>query len=120
MSFSLGPYLPTIGVVIALGLILAVLYRNHWAASAAGGEPRMKPILPEESGTPHLGAGAEYGRWQADMHDYAREIKGEIDAKMAGLQELIAQARAESERLEGLLAKAQKLKNPIPGDEPRG
>jgi len=111
---SLTPYLPMIAALVALGLIAAVIYRKHWLSSQADDSP-MKPSL-SESAANHSAAAADFGHWQAEMHEYAREVKGELDAKMSALQELIAQAKAESSRLEGLIAKAERVK----GDEPRG
>lgn len=50
----------------------------------------------------------EWTRWQVAMHELARDLKGEIDTKLAALQTLVALARQESDRLEALLAQTQR------------
>ena len=48
-------------------------------------------------------------RWQVEMHETARDLKAEIDTKLAALQSLTIAARQESERLEAAIAKAEAL-----------
>ncbi len=43
-------------------------------------------------------------RWQVEMHEFVRDLKGELDSKMRLLQALVIQARQEADRLEQLLA----------------
>jgi hypothetical protein len=55
---------------------------------------------------PLLDAPPEIHRWQVEMHDVARDLKGELDSKMVAVQTLIGMARAESDRLQKLLSAA--------------
>jgi hypothetical protein len=48
-------------------------------------------------------------RWEVEMHETARDLKAEIDTKLAALQALTISAREESERLEAAIAKAETL-----------
>jgi hypothetical protein len=50
------------------------------------------------------------------MHEMARELKGELDAKLSGLQALVLIARQESQRLEAAVAKAGSLEIAPPRD----
>jgi hypothetical protein len=48
-------------------------------------------------------------RWQVEMHETARDLKAEIDTKLAALQALTIAARQESERLEAAITKAEQF-----------
>jgi hypothetical protein len=48
-------------------------------------------------------------RWEVEMHETARDLKAEIDTKLAALQALTISARQESERLEAAIEKAEQL-----------
>ena len=48
-------------------------------------------------------------RWQVEMHETARELKGELDSKLSALQALVVMARQEYERLFDILERAEKL-----------
>lgn len=48
-------------------------------------------------------------RWQVEMHETARDLKAEIDTKLAALQALTIAARQESQRLEAAIDKAEAL-----------
>jgi DNA-binding NarL/FixJ family response regulator len=45
-------------------------------------------------------------RWQVEMHETARDLKAEIDTKLAALQALAIVARREAERLETAIGRA--------------
>lgn len=49
-----------------------------------------------------------YRQWEVELHELGREVQARIDNKLSLLQMLIQQASAESERLERLLAEAEK------------
>jgi hypothetical protein len=42
-------------------------------------------------------------RWQVEMHDLARDLKGELTSQMSALQALILSAKEERAKLEDLL-----------------
>ena len=58
---------------------------------------------------PLLDAPASVMRWQVEMHETARDLKGEIDSKLSALQALIRVADEESCRLERAIAEAVQL-----------
>jgi hypothetical protein len=70
---------------------------SHAAAEEPWGPARLEDAPPE------------LARWQVAMHELARDLKGEIDTKLAALQTLVALARQEAARLEALLAQTQRL-----------
>lgn len=47
--------------------------------------------------------------WQVEMHDTARQLKAELDSKLAALQALVIMAKRESDRLEDAVRKAESL-----------
>jgi DNA-binding NarL/FixJ family response regulator len=55
-------------------------------------------------------------RWQVEMHETARELKGELDSKLAALQALVLMARQESQRLETAIKTAEALEIAPPRD----
>ena len=62
------------------------------------------------------GAPAELARWQVEMHETARDLKSELDSKLSLVQTLVAQARHESQRLEGAILQARQLGLPTGRD----
>lgn len=63
-------------------------------------------------------APSELTRWQVAMHELARDLKGEIDTKLAALQTLVAMARQEADRLQKLLEQASRASPPPPHGQP--
>jgi len=55
-----------------------------------------------------LDAPPEMARWQVEMHDLARDLKAELDSKIAVLQQVTINARQEGDRLERLLSDLEK------------
>jgi hypothetical protein len=79
--------------------------RRYLHASPA---PRSEPLAPRRireaaPQQPLRDAPAEIARWQVEMHDLARDLKGELDTKIAILQRLVIDARGAAERLEKVL-----------------
>ena len=54
-------------------------------------------------------------RWEVEMHQTARDLKAEIDTKLACLQALTISARQEAARLEAAIARAESFG--LPGGE---
>ena len=70
---------------------------------------QKKPATPTRSAVPTLiDAPAEVVQWQVEMHELARELKGELDSKLIALQTLIHSAREETERLEDAIERAER------------
>jgi hypothetical protein len=69
---------------------------------------RSEPLAPRRirEAAPHQplrDAPAEIARWQVEMHDLARDLKGELDTKIAVLQRLVIDARDAAEQLEKIV-----------------
>ena len=103
----------TILAVIGMGLLIAIMLRRwsrirrqrHTSKSPIEHVPRPK----DETGQPLANAPDDALRWQVEMHETARDLKGELDSKMGALQQLIGMARTESDRLEAAIARAEQL-----------
>jgi DNA-directed RNA polymerase specialized sigma24 family protein len=93
---------------MALMLVMAgfLLFRSHryftqqrsnrspWTSH--GRDAVSRPAHP-------LGDPPEAVNWEVQMHDFARQMKGELDSKMSALQALIAEADRAAARLEQAL-----------------
>jgi DNA-binding NarL/FixJ family response regulator len=105
-------------LLIAIGLGIAVyllLRRRSDSASSSEREasPKVHRIGSERVAQQPLDdAPPELLRWQIEMHDTARELKGQLDCKLSALQALVALARRESDRLEAALHRAEQLDLP--------
>jgi len=64
-------------------------------------------IRDADKGQPLRHAPADIERWQVEMHDFARDLKGELDTKIAVLQRLVIDAREAADRLEAVLVRAE-------------
>jgi DNA-directed RNA polymerase specialized sigma24 family protein len=96
------------GAVLALWLVMR---RGASPRQLAGRQSREDepPRRWTARGAPHAphaadDAPVDFLRWQVEMHETARTLKGELDSKLAALQALVIMARQESERLEAALA----------------
>ena len=101
-------------LVAGIGLLCYLLLRRSWGRlgrsrqqdaadihrPAAAGARRQSSLSDSPS---------EVVRWQVELHETARDIKAEIDTKLAALQALTIAARQECARLELLIARAQRL-----------
>lgn len=77
------------------------------AASSAPLAPRRVGDVSKEQPLRH--APVEIERWQVEMHDLARDLKGELDTKIAVLQRLVIDAREAADRLEAIVERADQV-----------
>ena len=56
---------------------------------------------------PLMDAPDELLRWNVEMHEIARTLKGELDSKIRVLNALVLQSRREADRLERLIEQAR-------------
>lgn len=68
-----------------------------------------KPPTPKAPAAHHLDMPREAQRWEVEMHETARELRGQLDSKISVLQHLIRDAAAEAARLEAAIERAAKL-----------
>jgi hypothetical protein len=93
--------------VIAVVVLLRTL-RNRRDTPESGGRSSHSFLRPERQQEPRYDQPADLVRWEVEMHDTARELKAELDTKMAALQVLIRQANEACERLERATAEAER------------
>lgn len=117
-----GEHTSTILMVAGLALASFVLLRGslgRWGRprSKGGETAEVRRIFGERSRDTALAdAPAEVLRWQVEMHETARDLKAELDSKLAAMQALIAMARQERNLLETAIERAQGLGiDPLPG-----
>lgn len=64
------------------------------------------------SGTASLGAPVEVLKWQVELHDLGRELKGELDSKLIAVRSMTQAYDQASERLRGLIRVAASVSSP--------
>jgi DNA-directed RNA polymerase specialized sigma24 family protein len=106
----------TWGLAAALAALCYLALRSNWLRQrrSANTEPDPQAIreaCAPKSREPSHHAPDEMLRWQVEMHETARDVKAEIDTKLVALQQLIILANEHAERLEALLARAEKTVN---------
>ena len=97
------------GIALASWLLLRGS-KGGWAKSQrATADPReVRRSLVETSRDMALSdAPPEVLRWHVELHETARDLKAEIDTKLAALQALTRLAQEEADRLERLLSEAK-------------
>lgn len=111
-DFSSFLFIAGIGILCYL-----LLRRSRGKLARAHRNDEQTVIKPQVAAAPrqsHLAdAPDDLLRWQVELHETARDIKAEIDTKLAALQALTTSARQECARLELLLARAQRLNGPV-------
>lgn len=107
----------TVLFLAGLGLTCGfLLFRTHRQLNA---RPKSKPsppatwskMQPPPEPTAHrLGAPAEVRRWEAELHALTRELRGQLDTKIALLEHLIRDAAEHTARLESAIERATILR----------
>jgi hypothetical protein len=93
------------GVVLASWLLLRGS-RARWARSqraTANPDEVRRSVAEHNRETALRDAPPEVLRWHVELHETARDLKAEIDSKLAALSALTRLAREEADRLERLL-----------------
>ncbi len=67
----------------------------------------QKPI--KFTGTRSLGAPSEVLKWQVELHDLGRQLKGELDSKMLAVAHLTRQCDQASQRLSDMIQMAEQV-----------
>jgi hypothetical protein len=103
------PYLPSTPQMImlaAMGVMIYMMWRRshkHFGRGGTAYEPIKRfSKLEAERDLALADAPPDVNRWQVEMHDLARDLKGEIDTRVAILQVLLRQADEAAARLRGL------------------
>lgn len=117
---NLLPSTPQLIMLLAMGLLIMMLWRRSNRHFGRGGKayeaPHRVSKLHDDRDLALADAPPEITRWQVEMYQLSRDMKGELDTKMAVLQLLIRNANEASDRLERALAQAEArgLSNPPP------
>ncbi len=105
--------MPQLIILVAMGMMIWVLWRRsnkHFGRGGKAYEPPHRLSKLETNRDLALSdAPPEISRWQVEMYDLSRELKGEIDTKLALLQVLIRHANEASARLEKATQHAERL-----------
>jgi hypothetical protein len=107
------PSLPQFLMLAGMGLMIYILWRRssrHFGKGGTAYQPQRRVSPLEQSRDLALSdAPPEVLRWHVEMHETARDLKAEIDTKLALLQILIRDANAAATRLEQAAERAEKL-----------
>lgn len=107
------PSSPQLILLAAMAIMIWVLWRRSNKHFGRGGKayepPHRISKLEQDRDLALSDAPAEVTRWQVEMHELAREMKGELDTKMAVLQLLIRQATDAAARLDEAVQRAERL-----------
>jgi hypothetical protein len=110
---DLSPYVSPALLLLGLGLLVSILLRRYYryfGKRRQDDRPLVRTSRREpDSQQPLIDAPPNALRWQVEMHETARDLKAEIDTKMVALQQLIALAGRQSDRLEAAIARAERL-----------
>ena len=104
-------------LVAGIGLLCYLLLRRSWGRLGRSRQQQTELQRPAAAGGHRRSSlsdsPSEVVRWQVELYETARDIKAEIDTKLAALQAMTIAARQECDRLELLIARAQRLNGPV-------
>lgn len=96
-------------LLLALGVAMMIfILMRRWQRYFRRPQRSGKPVRPAaRSGgvdvqQPLMDAPPEIIRWHIEMEETARELKAELDTRIAVLQRLVLDARAQADRLEAI------------------
>ncbi|WP_254510623.1 hypothetical protein [Anatilimnocola floriformis] len=102
------------GLAAALAAACFLLLRGNWLKQKRSQDSTPDPVAIQQSFAPKTRelsahhAPEDLLRWQVEMHELARDVKAEIDTKVLALQSLMIIANEHAQRLESLIAQAEK------------
>lgn len=110
----------TMMLLLAMVVIIGfLLFRSKRYFARLQNAPPARVTTDDEPARPSYAARPEsVGQWEIEMHDFAREISGQLDSKMSALGQLIREADRAAARLEAAVAAAERrgvVLRPEPG-----
>jgi hypothetical protein len=118
MNLFFDTGLPTMialgAVALVVGMMLLRVQRHYGRHPSSNSPASPSPAPRHPSPAPRAPAARELGEWEVHMHDFAREMSGQLDSKMAALEHLIREANRAAARLESALAAARRQEPPAP------
>lgn len=103
MLAALDPKTMLIVGVLMIGLVLI----RFLLRPKRGPKPYDSPLRREGTPAHMLDAPVEVGRWEVQMHETARNLMGELNTKIAIVEQLVRDANAAAERLEKVIARSE-------------
>jgi hypothetical protein len=93
--------------IIGVAMIALVLIRFLLRPKRAP-HTYESPLKTERNPGHMLDAPADIGHWEVEMHETARNLMGELNTKIAIVEQLVRDANAAAERLEKAVERAEK------------
>jgi hypothetical protein len=94
-------------LVVGIGMILLVAMR-FLLRPRVSNKRYASPIREDKVSAHMLDAPVEIGRWEVQMHETARNLMGELNTKIAIVEQLVRDANQAAERLERAIERAEK------------
>jgi hypothetical protein len=94
-----------VALLVAGGLVAVLWLRRRLTADSDTHD--ASPAREARSTSSPADDPDELLRFRVELHEVSRDLKGELDSKIAVLNRLIIMARNESARLEGIVAQAR-------------
>jgi hypothetical protein len=98
-----------LGIVMLIVILMRRWSRYFKRQKSAKRAARPLAMREPNAEQPLMDAPPELLRWQVEMHETARQLKGELDTKIAILQRLTIDAQRQAERLESIVQHAEHL-----------
>jgi hypothetical protein len=108
--WSQTPPPPTLLLLGAMLVIIAfLLFRSkRYFARLQNAPPARFPIDESPARPSYEPRPDSVAQWEVEMHDFAREISGQLDSKMSGLAQLIRESDRAAARLEAAVAASER------------
>lgn len=110
---SFLPSTPQLVLLAAMGMMIWVLWRRSHKHFGRGGKayesPHRVSQIEDNRELALSDAPPELSRWQVEMYELSRDLKGEIDTKLALLEVLTRNANEACARLEKATQHAERL-----------
>jgi len=95
-----------VGVVLAIAILMR-RWNRYFRRRPSRRDAKAAALSASRTEQPLMDAPPEILRWQVEMHETARDLKAELDTKIAVLERLTIDAREQAARLEELLQRAE-------------
>ena len=96
--------------LLIVGVLMIALVLIRLLLRPKRGPKAYESPLKGADGSGHmLDAPVEVGRWEVEMHETARNLMGELNTKIAIVEQLVRDANAAAARLEAATDRAEKL-----------
>jgi hypothetical protein len=107
-------------VVIVATTSFLLMRGSRYLSRSKSPEPSWSSIARKPKESPGRGADIppEMASWEVEMHEFVREIKGELDSKMLALQAVTAEADRAAARLEAAIGNSPNAAFSREGDAP--